>query len=130
MQGGEVIIYCSKDGKAELEVRVQEETVWLDAHQMALVFDIDRTVVVKHINNIYKDGELKPNSTCTKIAQVGPDGKLRERNFYDLDVVISVGYRVNSKRATQFRIWATSVLKDHLLKGYFCSIFNGKFANF
>ena len=112
------MIYRSKEGRAELEVKLQEETVWLDAHQMAVVFDIDRTVIVKHINNIYKEGELKPNSTCAKIAQVAPDGKMRERNFYNLDAIISVGYRVNSGRATQFRIWATTVLRNHIVKGF------------
>jgi death-on-curing family protein len=117
-QGGEVIIYRSKEGKAELEVKLQEETIWLDAHQMAEIFDVDRSVIVNHIGNIYKDKELKPNSTCAIFAQVAKDGKRREMNFYNLDVIIAVGYKVNSKRATQFRIWATSVLKDHILKGY------------
>lgn len=116
--GGEVVIYRSKDGKSQFEVKMQNESLWLDAHQMASIFDIDRTVVVKHIANIYKSGELKPISTCAKIAQVAADGKKRKMNYYNLDMVISAGYRVNSKRATQFRIWATSVLKDHLLKGY------------
>ena len=120
IQGGEIIIYRSKDGKAELEVNLnlQEETLWLDTHQMGKIFNVDRTAVVKHIRNIYKSGELKPNSTCAILAQVGPDGRKRNRNFYNLDIIISVGYRVNSKRATQFRIWATSVLKEHILSGY------------
>lgn len=114
---GEIIIYKSKEGP-KLEVRLQEDTVWLDAHLMAKLFDVDRTVVVKHIRNIYNSDELFENSTCAKIAQVAADGKVRKMNLYNLDMIISVGYRVNSKRATQFRIWATKTLKDHLIKGY------------
>lgn len=115
---GEIIIYRSPDGKTDLQVKFENETVWLDAHQIALVFDIDRTVIVKHINNILKEGELAAKTTCAKIAQVAADGKIRKMNLYNLDMIISVGYRVNSKQATQFRIWATSVLKNHILQGY------------
>ena len=114
---GEIIIYKSKEGP-KLEVRLQEDTVWLDAHLMAKLFAIDRTVVVKHIRNIYNTDELSENLTCAKIAQVAADGKVRKMNLYNLDMIISVGYRVNSKRATQFRVWATKTLKDHLVKGY------------
>ncbi len=117
-QNGSIIIYQTKDGKTALEVKLKEETIWLDAHQIALLFGVDRTGVVKHMANIYKSGELQRKSTCAKIAQVAKDGKIREMDFYNLDMIISVGYRVNSKRATQFRIWATKVLKDHLLKGF------------
>lgn len=115
---GEVVIYKSKDGKASLEVKLREETVWLDAHQIASLFQVDRTGVVRHIHNIYRSRELDKRSTCAKIAQVAKDGKVREMDFYNLDMIISVGYRVNSKRATQFRIWATRILKKHLIKGY------------
>jgi len=83
-------------------VRLKKETVWLDTHQMAKLFDVDRTGVVRHIRNIYKSGELKRESTCAKIAQVAKDGKVRIMDFYNLDTIISVGYRVNSKRASQF----------------------------
>ena len=114
---GEIIIYKSKEGP-KLEVRLQEDTVWLDAHLMAKLFAIDRTVVVKHIRNIYNTDELSENLTCAKIAQVAADGKVRKMNLYNLDMIISVGYRVNSKHATQFRVWATKTLKDHLVKGY------------
>jgi hypothetical protein len=114
---GEIIIYKSKEGP-KLEVRLQEDTVWLDAHLMAKLFKVDRTVVVKHIRNIYNSDELFENSTCAKIAQVAADGKVRKMNLYNLDMIISVGYRVNSQRATQFRIWATITLRDHLVKGY------------
>jgi len=115
---GEIVIYQTAKKKVELRVRLEKETIWLDAHQMAQVFSIDRTVVVKHIRNIYKTGELPETATCAKIAQVAADGKIRRMNLYNLDMIISVGYRVNSKRATQFRIWATKTLKDHLIKGY------------
>jgi hypothetical protein len=115
---GEIIIYKPPKGEVELKVRLEGESVWLDAHQMARIFDVDRTVIVKHVGNIYKDGELSKNSTCAKIAQVAADGKSRKMNLYNLDVIISVGYRVNSKMATQFRIWATGVLKKYLVSGY------------
>lgn len=114
---GEIIIYQAKKGP-QLEVRLEKDTVWLDAHLVANLFDIDRTVIVKHIGNIYKTAELSEKATCAKIAQVAADGKLRKMNLYNLDMILSVGYRVNSKRATQFRIWATKTLKNHLIEGY------------
>lgn len=114
---GEIAIYRSSQGP-EMQVKLEKDTVWLDAHLIAKLFEIDRTVVVKHINNIYKSNELSENSTCAKIAQVAADGKVRKMNLYNLDIIISVGYRVNSKRATDFRIWATKTLKEHLVKGY------------
>lgn len=114
---GEIIIYKSKEGP-KLEVRLQEDTVWLDAHLMAKLFDVNRPAVVKHINNIYRNGELDKKPTCSVLEQVAADGKIRKMNLYNLDMIISVGYRVNSKRATQFRIWATKTLRDHLVKGY------------
>ncbi len=115
---GEIVIYQTSAKEVELKVRLEKETVWLDAHQMAQVLNIDRTVIVKHVRNIYKTGELFETSTCAKIAQVAADGKIRRMNLYNLDMIISVGYRVNSKRATQFRIWATKVLKSYLVQGY------------
>ena len=115
---GEIVIYRPKNGEVELEVKLDNETVWLDSHQIAKVFDVDRTGVVRHIKNIYKTGELSHISTCAKIAQVAKDGRVREMDFYNLDMIISVGYRVNSKRATQFRIWANRVLKEYLVRGY------------
>lgn len=110
---GEVVLYKNK-----MEVRLDQDTVWLDAHQMAELFGRDRTVVLKHIHNVFKTKELDKSSTCAKNAQVAADGKIRLMEFYNLDVIISVGYRVNSKRGTQFRIWATNVLKKHLVDGY------------
>jgi len=115
---GEIVIYKTKDGQAKLEVNLREDTVWLDAHQTALLFDVNRPAIVKHINNIYKTGELDEKSTCSILEQVAADGKIRKMNLYNLDMVISVGYRVNSTRATQFRIWATKVLRDHIIKGF------------
>jgi len=114
---GEIIIYSTKKGP-KLEVQLKGETVWLDSHRLAKLFDVDRTGVVRHIANIYKNSELKRNSTCAKIAQVAEDGKVRKMDLYNLDMILSVGYRVNSKRATQFRIWATKTLKNHLVRGY------------
>ncbi|BCD68814.1 virulence protein RhuM/Fic/DOC family protein [Nitratiruptor sp. YY09-18] len=112
----QLVIFEDSDKKVEVQLR--EETIWLDAHRLAELFDVDRTVIVKHIRNIYKSGELDENSTCAKIAQVAADGKKRKMNLYNFDVIIAVGYRVNSKKATQFRIWATNVLKNYLIKGY------------
>ncbi|MFA5871914.1 MAG: virulence protein RhuM/Fic/DOC family protein [Parcubacteria group bacterium] len=115
---GEVVIYKTKDGQAKLKVNLREETVWLDAHQTASLFGVNRPAIVKHINNVYKTGELDEKSTCSILEQVAADGKKRKMNLYNLDMIISVGYRVNSTRATQFRIWATKVLRDHIIKGF------------
>ncbi len=112
----QLVIFEDMDKK--IEVQLKEEALWLDAHKLAELFDVDRTVIVKHIRNIYKSKELEEGSTCVKIAQVGADGKRRKMNLYNLDVIIAVGYRVNSKKATQFRIWATDILKNYLIKGY------------
>lgn len=112
----EIVIY--QNSNKTVEVKLNAETLWLDAHKIAEIFGVDRTVVVKHLQNIYKTEELQKTSTCAKIAQVAADGKKRQMDIYNLDAIIAVGYRVNSKRATQFRIWATSVLKDHLTQGF------------
>lgn len=117
---GEIILY-QPDNNIRLEVRIQEETVWLTQQQMAFLYGVDRTVIVKHIGNIYKTKELQESTTCAKIAQVQSEGGrnvLRKVNLYSLDMIISVGYRVNSVNATRFRQWANSVLKDYLLRGY------------
>ena len=112
----QLIIYEDKNKK--IEVQLKEETLWLDARQIAYLFDVQRPAIVKHIRNIYKSGELDENLTCSKMEQVAADGKIRKINYYNLDVIIAVGYRVNSRKATQFRIWATNVLKNYLIKGY------------
>ena len=114
-------IYKTKDGHTAVEVKFDQDTVWLSQHQLANLFKTDRTSVLKHIKNIYSTGELSEKETCAKIAQVQKEGKKhvkREILHYNLDTIISVGYRVNSKRGTQFRIWATQRLKDYLVKGY------------
>ena len=114
----DIILYKNKDGSVKLDVQLEKETIWLDAHKIGQLFDRDRSVVLKHIHNIYKTRELQKTATCAKIAQVASDGKIRQMDIFNLDVIISVGYRVNSKRGTEFRIWATNVLKQHLIKGY------------
>ena len=116
-----IIIYVTEDNQISLDVKLDNDTVWLSQSQMAMLFDTDRTSILRHIKNIYKIGELEENSTCAKIAQVRIEGKrkvTREIPYYNLDMIISVGYRVNSIRGTQFRIWANRVLKDYLIKGY------------
>ena len=117
---GEIILY-QPDNSIRLEVRMEEDTVWLTQAQMAMLFGVDRTVIVKHIGNIFKTNELEESPTCAKIAQLQQEGKrqvLREVKYYNLDMIISVGFRVNSINATRFRQWANSVLKEHLLRGY------------
>jgi len=115
---GEIVIYRAKKGRAQIEVRLEEETVWLSQKQLADLFESERSVVTKHINNVFKTKELQKNSVCAKFAHTAADGKTYQVNFYNLDMIIAVGYRINSKRGTQFRIWATTILKDHLIQGY------------
>lgn len=120
MEKGEIILY-QPGNSIELEVRLEAETVWLTQAQIALLFGVDRTVIVRHIGNVYKTHELDAVSTCAKIAQVQTEGKrtvMREVNYYNLDMILSVGYRVNSINATKFRQWANKVLKEYLLHGY------------
>ena len=116
-----IIIYQTKDGKTSIDVKLENDTVWLSQSQMAELFQTDRTSILRHIGNIYKTGELEKQATCAFSAQVRQEGKrtvTRKIPFYNLDMIISVGYRVNSIRGTQFRIWANNVLKDYLVKGY------------
>ena len=114
---GEIIIYRA-DSKVKIDVRLDQDTVWLDAHQIAKLFGVNRPAIVKHVNNIYKTGELSEKSTCSKMEQVAADGRMRKMNLYNLDMIISIGYRVNSKMATDFRIWATHKLRNYLIKGF------------
>ena len=115
---GEIVMY-QPDKTIRLEVRMGEDTVWLTQQQMAELFQRDQSVIARHIRNIYKEEELKEEGTYAKFAYMGHDGLQRyEVTQYNLDVIISVGYRVKSKRGTQFRQWANMVLKDYLLKGY------------
>ena len=117
----EVILY--KDGELELPVEVapDKETVWLKVEEMAKLFDRDRSVIQRHIRNIFKENELKESSTCAKFAQVQNEGDRsieRTFNYYNLDMIISVGYRVKSPRGIAFRKWATSILKEYIVQGY------------
>jgi len=97
----EIIIYQSKGGDVKLKVKFKQETIWLNAHQMAQIFGVNRPAIVKHISNIYKTKELNKKSTCSILEQVAADGKIRQMNLYNFDVIISIGYRVNSRKATQ-----------------------------
>ncbi len=114
---GEIILY-QPDSEVKLEVRLEEETVWLTQAQMAELFQTTRNNVTLHIRNIFKEGELVENSVCKESLRTAADGKKYRTNFYNLDVIISVGYRVKSVRGPQFRQWANKVLKEYLLKGY------------
>lgn len=119
--GSSIVLYTTDDGNTQLEVKLENETVWLTQSQMAELFGIGRTTVLRHIRNIYTSEELDEISTCAKIAHVRIEGNRSiQRNipYYNLDMIISVGYRVNSRRATSFRRWATSILKQYLIKGY------------
>ena len=115
---GEVILY-QPDSEVKLEVRLEDETVWLTQEQIAILFGIKRPAITKHLNNIYNSGELDPESTCSILEHMGNDGKQKYvTKFYNLDAILSVGYRVNSRNAALFRRWANSVLKEYLMKGY------------
>jgi hypothetical protein len=117
----QIAIFTSTDGKASLDVQLDQDTVWLSQKQMAELFEKDTDTVGLHIRNIFKEGELEPNATTEESSVVQKEGGRQVRRkvkFYNLDVVISVGYRVKSQRGTQFRQWATRVLRDHLVKGY------------
>ena len=116
---GKIVIYQTKDGKTSIDVKLENETVWLTQAQMADLFQKDRTVTGRHINNVYREGELERDISCAKFAHMGSDNDQQyETAVYNLDVIISVGYRVKSQRGTQFRIWANKILKDYLIKGY------------
>lgn len=114
-----IIIYTTEDGSTNLQVKMENETVWLSTSQMAELFGRDRTVITKHINNCFRERELDRNITCAKFAHMGKDGdQIYETTMYNLDVIISVGYRVKSVNGTRFRQWANKVLKEYLVKGY------------
>ena len=116
---GNVVIYTSEDGRIKLDVQIGGETVWLTKGQMAELFGRDRTVIGRHVSNIYKEGELLKDITCAKFAHMGSEGD-QEYNpeYYNLDVIISVGYRVHSVQGVRFRQWATGVLKEYIVKGF------------
>lgn len=121
MENNQIIIYQTPDGETSIDVTLDHDTVWLDQEKIADLFQTDRTSITKHIKNIYKASELSEEATCAKITQVQTEGERRisrKISHYNLDMIISIGYRVNSIQGTQFRIWANNILKEYLIKGY------------
>jgi hypothetical protein len=112
---GEIVLYRTQGGRTKIDVRLEADTLWLNQKQMAELFETERSVITKHVHNIFTSGELVQESNVQKMHIAASDKPVV---FYTLDVIISVGYRVNSLRGTQFRMWATHILKDHLVKGY------------
>jgi hypothetical protein len=116
--GTELLLYQSEDGQARIEVRLVGETLWLTQNQMAELFQVDKSGISRHLKNIFETGELSPESVVAEFATTAADGKTYQVEYYNLDAIISVGYRVNSLRGTQFRIWATQRLHEYLVKGF------------
>ncbi|HAT1658617.1 TPA: virulence RhuM family protein [Legionella pneumophila] len=117
----EIVIYTAKDGHIELDVNLANETVWLTLNQISQLFQRDKSVISRHLNNIFKSNELEPEATVAKFATVQKEGSReieRTIEYYNLDAIISIGYRVNSKEGVQFRKWASNILKEHLIRGY------------
>ena len=114
-----ILFYNDEEGNTKVEVLLENEDVWLNTEALATLFNIDRSGIVRHINNIYKDEELEENSTCAKIAHMGNDGKQTyNTKYYNLDMIISIGFRVNSKKAIKFRTWANKIIKDYMVQGF------------
>ena len=116
-----ILFYNDEEGNIKVEVLLENEDVWLNTEALATLFNIDRSGIVRHINNIYKDEELNENTTCAKIAQVQIEGTRevkRVYSYYNLDMVISIGFRVNSKKAIKFRTWANKIIKDYMVQGF------------
>ena len=114
-----ILFYNDEEGNVKIEVLLENEDVWLNTEALATLFNIDRSGIVRHINNIYKDDELSENSTCAKIAHVGNGGKQTyNTKYYNLDMIISIGFRVNSKKAIKFRTWANKIIKDYMVQGF------------
>ena len=114
-----ILFYNDEDGNTQVEVLLENEDVWLNTEALSTLFNIDRSGIVRHINNIYKDEELSEDSTCAKIAHVGNDGKQTyNTKYYNLDMIISIGFRVNSKKAIKFRTWANKIIKDYMVQGF------------
>jgi hypothetical protein len=121
MTESEIVLYQTEDGQVKIDTVLQDETFWLTQAKMADLFDVNVPAISKHLNNIFEEGELQKESTVSKMETVQQEGNrqvTRTRDFYNLDAIIAVGYRVNSKRATQFRIWATNILKEYIIKGF------------
>ena len=117
-QQGEIVIYQTDDGITKIDVRMEDETVWLTLDQMSVLFQRDKSTISRHIKNIFSEGELDRNSVVAKFATTASDGKTYQVDYYNLDVIISVGYRVKSITGTHFRIWATQRLKEYMIKGF------------
>lgn len=115
---GNIVIYQTEDGNTRIEVKMEHDTLWLSQAQIATLFAVDRTVVTKHLGNIFEEGELDKESVCAKFAHTAEDGKTYQTQFYNLDAIISVGYRIKSAIATHFRRWATERLKEYIIKGF------------
>lgn len=113
-----IVIYTTDDGQAKVQVKIEDETVWLTQDQMSELFDKGRSTITEHIQNAFREGELDENSVCREFRRTGSDGKDYNVKHYNLDVIISVGYRVKSLRGTQFRIWATQRLREYIIKGF------------
>lgn len=114
-----ILFYSDEEGNPKVEVLLENEDVWLNAEAISTLFNIDRSGIIRHINNIYKDEELDENSTCAKIAHMGNDGKQTyNTKYYNLDMIISIGFRVNSKKAIKFRTWANKVIKEYMIQGF------------
>lgn len=114
-----ILFYSDEEGNPKVEVLLENEDVWLNAEAISTLFNIDRSGIVRHINNIYKDEELDENSTCAKIAHMGNNGKqVYNTKYYNLDMIISIGFRVNSKKAIKFRTWANKIIKDYMVQGF------------
>jgi death-on-curing family protein len=118
LRKGEIIIYKTSKNEVELEVKLEKETIWLSLDQMAVLFNRDKSVISRHIKNIFKEKELEQKSVIANFATTATDGKVYQVDYYNLDVVISVGYRVKSQNGVKFRIWASNILKQYLIKGY------------
>jgi prophage maintenance system killer protein len=115
---GEIVLYQGQDGTVELDVRLERESLWLSLNQIAALFERDKSVISRHLGNVFREGELDRQAVVAFFATTAADGKTYQVEYFNLDAIISVVYRVNSKRGTQFRIWATHILRDHLLQGY------------
>lgn len=126
------LIYSAPDGNVKVEAFLHDENIWLTQKRMAELFNVQVPTINEHLKNIFKSGELDENSVIRKFLTTAMDGKKYETNYYNLDAIISVGYRVNSRQATQFRIWATKILKEYIIKGFILDderLKNGKYHN-
>ena len=114
-----IIFYNDENGDTKIEVVLQNENVWLNANAIANLFDVQRPAIIKHIHNIYQDEELSEESTCSKMEHMGNNGLQKyETKYYNLDMIISIGFRVNSKKAIKFRTWANRIIKEYMIKGF------------